>query len=534
MQKQGNFKWWQKEIIYQIYPRSFNDSNGDGVGDVNGIIQKLDYLEDLRVKGVWICPIYPSPMVDFGYDITDYKNIDPMFGTMEDFDRLVSEIHKRNMKLILDYVPNHTSEEHPWFQESRQSRENPKRDWYIWRDPAPDGGPPNNWLSAFGGSGWEFDEQTGQCYYHAYLKEQPDLNWRNPEVQKAMLDVIRFWLNKGVDGLRVDAVWHVIKDDQFRNDPINPNYDSEKMTPYYRLKAKYSADRPEVHDVIKMMREVVDEYENRVLIGEIYLPVEELMAYHELDNMGAHLPFNFQLIDLKWNARNMESVVNEYEELLPPDSWPNWVLGNHDRPRIASRVGEKQARVAAVLLLTLRGTPTMYYGDELGMRGSPLPAEKVKDPFEKNVPGQGFGRDPVRTPMQWNDSENAGFTNGTPWLPLMDNFREVNVARELEDPQSMLNLYRTLINLRSNEPALRTGTYHPLPNEGNLFSFGRSGPEKEFMIILNMNGQKEIYSPAKRDWEGVVQLSTHRDREGEKVSSEVTLKADQGLVIELL
>lgn len=525
-------EWWKKEIIYQIYPRSFKDSNGDGVGDIPGIIEKLGYLENLGVKGIWICPIYPSPMVDFGYDITDYTGIHPVYGTMKDFERLVEEVHRRDMKLLLDYVPNHTSNKHPWFIESRSSRDNPKRDWYIWQDPGPGGGPPNNWLSAFGGSGWEFDEQTGQYYYHAYLKEQPDLNWRNSEVQDAMLDVMRFWLEKGVDGLRVDAVWHIIKDKKFRDDPPNPDYNPKTMTPYYRLKSKYSADRPEVHKVIEKMRKVTDEYEDRVMVGEIYLPVKELMAYHQLNDLGAHLPFNFQLINLPWNARNLETVVNEYENLLPSESWPNWVLGNHDRPRIASRVGQKQARVAAVLLLTLRGTPTMYYGDELGMKGVPLPPHQVKDPFENNVPGQGFGRDPVRTPMQWNPSKNAGFTQGTPWLPLMDDFKELNVERELKNPDSMLSLYRRLINLRTAEPALNTGAYQPITSEGNLYCFKRTSPDKEFLIVLNMSNTEETFSGT-TSWNGIVRVSTHKIREGEKISGRVTLKADEGLVIEL-
>lgn len=533
MKLQDKYEWWQKEIIYQIYPRSFYDNNGDGIGDIQGIIKKLDYLEDLGVKGVWISPIYPSPMVDFGYDITDYTGIHPMFGTMKDFENLITEIHKRDMKLILDFVPNHTSDQHPWFRESRKSKDNPKRNWYIWHDPKPGGGPPNNWLSAFGGSGWEYDEQTGQYYYHAYLKEQPDLNWRNPEVQKAMLDVMRFWLDKGVDGLRVDAVWHVIKDEQFRDDPVNPNY-RESMSPYYTLRADYSADRPEVHDVLGMMREVIDEYDDRVMIGEVYLPIDDFIVYHELDDRGAHFPFNFQLIGLPWNAGRIESIVNEYEESIPSKSWPNWVLGNHDRPRIASRVGPEQARNAAILLLTLRGTPTMYYGDELGFTNVDIPPEKVQDPFEKNVPGQGLGRDPVRTPMQWDDSKNSGFTEGTPWLPLMENYEEVNVARQLEDPESILNLYKKLIALRSKEPALSLGEYHPLPNKGNHFSYKRAGSEKEFIIALNLADSEERVTPDIRGWKGTVRLSTHPESEGEELSGEILLKANQGMVIELL
>lgn len=533
MNKQDTYEWWQIGIIYQVYPRSFKDSNGDGIGDLKGIIEKLDYLEGLGIKGIWISPFYPSPMVDFGYDITDYTGIHPMFGTMDDFDELITEIHARDLKLILDFVPNHTSEQHPWFQEARKSRDNPKRDWYLWEDPAPDGGPPNNWLSAFGGSGWEYDEKTGQYYYHAYLKEQPDLNWRNPEVREAMLNIMRFWLDKGVDGLRVDAVWHVIKDEQLRDDPVNPDY-REDMSPYYSLRADYSADRPEVHDVIGAMRKVIDEYDERVLIGEVYLPIQDFMVYHELDHQGAHFPFNFQLIGLPWNARHIEKVVNDYEGSLPAKSWPNWVLSNHDRPRIASRIGTEQAGNAAILLLTLRGTPTMYYGDELGMTDVDIPPEKVQDPFEKNVPGQGLGRDPVRTPMQWDASDNAGFTNGTPWLPLMDNYEEYSVSRQLEEPGSLLNLYKRLITLRSREPALHIGEYHPLPNRGNHFSYKRVGPEKEFIVALNLGDEEERVNPDIRGWKGKVRLSTHTQNEGEEHSGQIHLKPHQGLVIELL
>src|SRR5690606_37530446 len=307
---------------------------------------------------------YPSPMADFGYDVSDYTAIHPLFGSMEDFDELLEAIHQRGLKLILDFVPNHTSEAHPWFQESRSSRDNPKRDWYLWKDPAPDGGPPNNWLSEFGGLGWQLNEKTGQYYYHAYLKEQPDLNWRNPEVQEAMLSNMKFWLDKGVDGFRVDVMWHMIKDDQFRNNPPNPDY-SEDQSPYRRLLPAYSTDQPEVHDVVRKMRDLLDQYEQRLLIGEIYLPISKLVTYYGQDNQGAHLPFNFQLIVLPWKAKIIEAAISEYEGSLPPEGWPNWVLGNHDKHRIATRVGDRQARVAAMLLLTLKGTPTMYYGDEI-------------------------------------------------------------------------------------------------------------------------------------------------------------------------
>jgi alpha-glucosidase len=308
--------WWQHGVIYQVYPRSFQDSNGDGIGDLAGIERRLDYLHWLGVDAVWISPIFPSPMADFGYDITDYCGIDTIFGTLGDFERLLAAAHARELKVILDLVPNHTSDRHPWFLESRSSHSNPKRDWYIWRDPGAGGGPPNNWLANFGGSGWEYDAATKQYYYHAFLKEQPDLNWRNPAVRSAIYDVLRFWLERGVDGFRVDVLWLLIKDEQFRDNPPNPAWQPNQAG-IARLMQLYSADRPEIHDVVAEMRAVVDAYADRVLIGEVYLPVERLVAYYGRDMKGAHLPFNFQLIFAVWNAAEVARIVAEYEAAMP-------------------------------------------------------------------------------------------------------------------------------------------------------------------------------------------------------------------------
>src|SRR6185369_4869433 len=408
--------WWQTGIIYQIYPRSFQDSNGDGVGDLPGIIERLPYLSNLGVDAIWLSPIFVSPMADFGYDISDYRAIDPLFGSMDDFDRLLTQAHARGLKVLLDFVPNHTSDQHAWFRESRASRNNAKRDWYIWRDPAPGGGPPNNWHSEFGGSAWQLDPATGQYYYHAFLAAQPDLNWRNPAVREAMHDVLRFWLKRGVDGFRVDVIWHLMKDEHFRDNPANPGF-RETDPPHRRVLPLYTADRPEIHEVVRELRAVIDEFPERVLIGEIYLPIERLVAYYGRDLRGAHLPFNFTLLETAWQARAIAGLIEQYEGALPAGGWPNWVLGNHDRPRVASRVGAAQAGVAAMLLLTLRGTPTLYYGDELGMQQVAIAPEQVRDPFEKNVPGMGQGRDGCRTPMQWDGSPGAGFTDSVPWLP---------------------------------------------------------------------------------------------------------------------
>ncbi|MDQ2689137.1 MAG: alpha-amylase family glycosyl hydrolase, partial [Chloroflexota bacterium] len=388
--------WWQRGVIYQVYPRSFQDTNGDGIGDLEGIRRRLDYLEWLGVDAVWISPFFPSPMVDFGYDVADYTDVDPRFGTLADFDRLVADARQRGLRIILDLVPNHTSDQHPWFEESRRSRDSARRDWYIWRDPAPDGGPPNNWLSEFGGSAWQWDEATGQYYYHAFAPEQPDLNWRNREVREAIYDAMRFWLDRGVAGFRVDVMWHMLKDAEFRDNPPNPDYDPVRSSPYDELIPAYSTDQPEVHAVVAEMRAVLEEYDERLMIGEIYLPVDRLVDYYGRDGDGAHLPFNFHLILAPWDAREIELVIDRYEGALPDDAWPNWVLGNHDKPRVVSRLGDAQARVAAMLLLTLRGTPTIYYGEELGMNDVPIPADRAVDVREMNIPGRGLGRDPQR------------------------------------------------------------------------------------------------------------------------------------------
>jgi len=521
--------WWQRGIIYQIYPRSFMDSNGDGIGDIEGIIRRLDYLEWLGINAIWISPIFPSPMADFGYDVSDYVGIHPIFGTMDDFDRLLDEAHRRGFKLLLDFVPNHTSSEHPWFIESRSSRDNPKRDWYLWRDPAPDGGPPNNWLSEFGGGAWEYDQHTGQYYYHAFLKEQPDLNWRNPDVQQAMLDAMRFWLDRGVDGFRVDVMWHMIKDELFRDNPTNPDY-REGQSPYRRVIPAYSTDQPEVHTVVRMMRELVDEYDERVIIGEIYLPITKLVAYYGEEGLGAHLPFNFHLILLPWNPQIIEAAINEYEASLPDGGWPNWVLGNHANHRIATRVGSAQARVAAMLLLTLRGTPTMYYGDEIGMRDVEIPPDQVQDPQELNVPGLGLGRDPERTPMQWDDSENAGFTTDKPWLPVGSDYKERNVISQKNDPHSILTLYKRLIELRSREAALSVGDYLPFDVNEHLISYIRDGGDRRFLVSLNLTHTPQTLNL--RDLKGRIVLNTHLDRE-EDVARSLQLREDEGVIIVL-
>ncbi|WP_299821325.1 alpha-amylase family glycosyl hydrolase [uncultured Pontibacter sp.] len=532
MAQQQQFLWWQSGIIYQIYPRSFQDSDGDGVGDLKGIISRLDYLQWLGVSAIWVSPIYPSPMADFGYDISDYCGIHPLFGTMDDFDALLAEVHMRDLKLILDLVPNHTSDQHPWFLESKSSKDSPKRDWYIWKDAKEDGSEPNNWLSVFGGSGWEWDEQTQQYYYHAFLKEQPDLNWRNPEVQQAMFDVMRFWLDKGVDGFRVDVMWHMVKDDELRDNPPNPNYKQHEAT-YEQLIPAYSTDQPEVHDLVEKMRKVTDEYKKRVLIGEIYLPIHRLVTYYGHDNKGTHLPFNFMLINIDWNAETIKSKIDEYEGALPVGGWPNWVIGNHDQPRITSRVGTSQAKTAGMLLLTLRGTPTMYYGDELGMRDVPVPPEEVQDPQGLNMPDKDLSRDPARTPMQWSDSENAGFTTGKPWLRVAESYRRLNVKKQQAEEESMLQYYRRLIRLRQAEPALHIGDYIPVQAKSPLLAYIRQHDSKRILIVLNLSHKPCMFRPQHERYKGTIVLGTASERENSKVDGNISLSGDEGIVVVL-
>lgn len=524
--------WWQTAVIYQIYPRSFQDGNGDGVGDLRGIMQRLPHLTDLGANALWLSPIFRSPMADFGYDISDYTDVDPLFGTLNDFDALLAAAHARGLKVILDLVPNHTSDQHPWFIESRSSRTNPKRDWYIWRDGAAGGGPPTNWQSDFGGSAWQRDDVTGQYYYHAFLAAQPDLNWRNPEVRTAIYEVIRLWLRRGVDGFRVDVIWHLIKDEHFRDNPPNPAFHAGRPQ-HESVLPLYTTDRPEIHDVIKEMRAVVEEFPERLLIGEIYLPIERLMAYYGRDLDGLHLPFNFALLSAPWKARGLARLIDEYEAALPPGGWPNWVLGNHDRPRVATRAGPEQAKVAAMLLLTLRGTPTIYYGDEIGMEQVPIAREKVRDPFERNVPGLGFGRDGCRTPMQWEPVTNGGFSTGEPWLPLDRAYLAQNVANQREDKTSIYNLYRNLIALRHARRSLSAGTYRPVAAEGDLLLFIRAHEHERMLVALNLGGEPAQVTFPHCRLEGRLVLSSYADRQGERLDGGIDLRDNEGAIFEL-
>jgi alpha-glucosidase len=501
--------WWRDGVVYQVYPRSFADTNGDGIGDLAGIRCKLPYLAGLGVAALWISPIYPSPMADFGYDVSDYRGIDPLFGDIAGMDALIADAHALGLKVILDFVPNHSSDEHPWFRESRRSRDNVFRDWYIWRDPAADGGPPNNWLSNFGGSAWTFDPLSGQYYLHLFLDRQPDLNWRNPVLREAMYESMRFWMRRGVDGFRVDVIYHVMKDAEFRDNPPNPAYRAGIDAEAHRFLPLHTSDIPETQGIVAAMRSVVDEFPDRVLIGELYLPLERIVAYYGENLSGAQLPFNFLLISTHWDASTIAGLIRRYEAALPSGGWPNWVLGNHDKPRIASRVGTAQARVAAVLLLTLRGTPTMYYGDEIGMHDVVMPFEEVRDRFELNEPHKGLGRDPQRTPMRWFPCEGAGFTRGRPWLRIGDDVATCNVATQSADPQSMLSLYKALLRLRRETPALHRGNIHVLEASEAVLVYSRECERRRLVVALNFT---EAPAPLPMtEPPGAVILSTHGD-----------------------
>ena len=484
----SNHPWWQTAVIYQIYPRSFSDSTGSGIGDLEGIRRRVPYLaETLGIDAVWLSPFYPSPQADFGYDVADYTAVDPQYGTMEDFDRLVAELHRHGIKLIVDFVPNHTSDQHPWFLESRAGVDSAKRDWYVWRDPAPDGGPPNNWLSVFGGKAWEFDPASGQYYLHKFLREQPDLNWRNPEVKEAMFDVLRFWMDRRVDGFRIDVAHYVMKDPDLRDNPAAPVAAAVMHKPLGEYDTQlhiHDKGHRDIHALFRELRTVLDEYPERYSVGEIHISDwAEWAAYYGSDLDELHQPYNFALLGACRDAQSFRSAVESLEAVLPPGAWASYVVGNHDEARIASRVGDLGARRVALLRLTLRGTPPLYYGDELGMLEAEIPPELAHDPWGKNVPG--LGRDGCRTPMAWTPS--GGFSdNPDTWLPMGPEMDVRNVASELEDPASMLSLYRRLLAYRRGSQTLLLGDYETVPQaDGGLFAFVRRLESEQLFVAAN-------------------------------------------------
>jgi alpha-glucosidase len=535
--------WWKHAVIYEIYPRSFQDSNGDGVGDIAGITSRLNYLQQLGIDAIWITPICPSPLVDFGYDVADYTAIDPLYGTMADFDGLLSEAKKRHIRVIVDLVANHTSEQHPWFQESRSSRSNPKRDWYIWRDGKGPGEPPNNWQSWFGHSAWTFDPATNQYYYHYFYKEQPDLNWRNPEVRNAMYGVMRFWLAKGVAGFRIDAVSRLFEDRELRDDTILPGTNAYGDP---NIKHKYTDDLPEVHNVLREMRRLVDSYpDHPVLISEADEPNIVELAKMYGNNDEIQLPMDFQIADLnRLSARDFRRLLAEVEHNSARGQ-PLYFFSNHDQARQWDRYGDgihndQIAKLIAALLLTTPATPLMYYGEEIGMRTTP-PSRKedVQDPIGKIGWPNEKGRDGERTPMQWDDSRSAGFsTSEHTWLPVPPTSAKYNVDAELRDPRSILSFYRSVLALRRSEAALQSDSCIFLDrNNPSVLSYLRKNPQggESVLIILNMSGQERKVS-LHLSVDGIVQntariLLAAPEMRGESVSTTNFTIAPLGVLI---
>ncbi len=525
--------WWQDAVFYQIYPLSFADSNDDGFGDLDGIIGRLDYLsETLGVDAIWLSPFFKSPMEDWGYDVSDHTDVDPVFGDLDSAQRLIEAIHERGMRVIVDYLMNHTSNQHRWFEESRSSRDNPKRDWYVWRDPKEDGSEPNNWVSVFSGPAWSLDPLTGQYYRHTFLPHQPDLNWRNPEVRKAMLDVARFWLDRGVDGFRVDAAHQMMKDPRERDNPPAPDERPrpwKDMGQYDYFIHLYDFGHPDVHQAHREFQAVLDEYPHQPFaIGEIHIfDLPEWAAYYG-ENLDQIVPFNFHLMVTPWDAASIRATVESVLWHVPAGGWTNWLLGNHDEIRIATRLGKLDARLAAMLLLTLRGTPFLYYGDELGLPETRIAPEEGRDPWGANVPY--LSRDGCRTPMQWDETINAGFCATAPWLPLDPEQKGLNVAAEVEDPNSMLALYQRLIAYRKGCIALREGRIltSPLSNE-DVFVFERFTDDERVLVALNMSDQLQLLAIE----EGQVVLSTNQ-ASGRAVGPEgLFLGRREGVILEV-
>ena len=490
-------------MIYQVYPRSFADANGDGIGDLPGLLGRLDHLAgtdvSLGVDGIWLSPIFPSPMADFGYDIADFTDVAADFGSLAELDRLITECHARRLRLLLDLVPCHTSVEHPWFIESRSSRENARRDWYTWADPAPDGGPPNNWRAGFGGSSWAFDAATGQYYLHSFYPEQPDLNWRNPDVAGAIAGVMRFWFARGIDGFRVDAIAHALKDPQLRDNPpaIAP-------TPPFPLDSTgqhriWNMDRPEMIEVVRVLQRVADEYPGRLLVGEAFVSVEQLAAYLGGGaGDGFARAFDFELALIDWSAAAFRRTIERAERFTPAGQEPTWALSNHDLSRHASRFGERRSRLAALILLTLRGTICLYAGEEIGM----VDAAPLHGPALDRA-----GRDAQRTPMQWDASPSGGFTTGIPWLPLVDPLTR-NVAAQRADPTSLLAWYRQLLALRRSSAALRHGslTLHQLHPQ--VLAFTRQAGDERLLVLANLGDRPATVDAGELGQRAAVLLGT--------------------------
>lgn len=524
--------WWKRAVFYQIYPRSFMDSDGDGVGDLRGILDRLGYLGDLGVDALWISPFFKSPMKDFGYDVSDYRDVDPLFGTMDDFRALLAAAHSRNIRVVVDLVANHSSEEHPWFREARRSRDDPKHGWYIWK-PMAGRRPPNNWVSLFEQrSAWYPNEATGEWYLATFTRHQPEFNWRDPGLRGAIHGIVRFWLDLGVDGFRLDVATAYYKDEAFRSNPFKPN-----LIPDLLQEHLYDRNRPEVHGAFRELRAIADGYGDRVLIGETHGQDPALAASCHGEGLDElHMAFNFSFLNRPWSASAFRKAAERWYALLPEGAWPNFTLSNHDRPRHAwryrnGRFTEARAKVAAAMLLCLRGTPFLYYGEELGMDCRRIPRAALRDPLGKATwPLRSVGRDPERTPMQWDDGYAAGFTEGRPWLPVNGDWRRRNARVQRADPGSLWHWYAALIRLRKAVPALSEGglRWHSSPR--GTMAFSRALDERRVFVAMNFGARKRCLDMPR----GAVLLGTGAETGSARAAGACGLGPHEVLVLDCL
>jgi alpha-glucosidase len=526
-------KWFEGAVVYQVYPRSFYDASGDGIGDLRGLIDKLDYLaggeDSLGVDAIWLGPVYKSPMADFGYDVADYYSIDPVFGDMADFNELLAKTHERGVKLLMDLVVNHTSDQHPWFIDSRSGPKSQKRDWYIWH-PGKDGGPPNDWLSVFGGSAWQYDQTSGEYYLHSFAIGQPDLNWENKQVRGAIKEMMRFWLDLGVDGFRADAVYWLSKDHRFRNDPPNNDEVDNKNSDYDRLTHLYSRKGPRLYEYLNDISSVFEHYPERFMVIEAVPeggkePIEYLKFYDRVNPQWV-APFNFEGIYLAWQAVVFKKFIDQFQAALKPDYLPVYVLGNHDRPRLASRIGRPASATAAMLLLCLPGMAFIYNGEEIGMTNVAIPPDEQLDPDRV----EGIDRDEFRTPLQWSAHKNAGFSNVRPWLPVAKDYHKLNIERQLTDQDSLLRLYQKLIALRASHEPLRAGTYGPVAQtNSSVFCFTRKSGDASLLIALNFSAGAQTLDFGAQGGRAI--LSTYQDAHHTTIDQELRLRPHEGLII---
>jgi oligo-1,6-glucosidase/alpha-glucosidase len=547
--------WWKQTVVYQIYPRSFADADGDGIGDLAGVIDRLDYLADLGVETLWLSPFYPSPQADFGYDISDYRGIAPEYGDMATFERLVDETHRRGLRLVLDLVLNHTSDQHPWFVESRSSRDNPKRDWYVWRDGVGGGAPPNNWFNMIGGRGWHHDPHTDQWYWAQFLPFQPDLNDRNPEVRAEMFDVLRFWMAKGVDGFRLDIVNALFEDPEIRDNPFAWKLLPSAEDPGMLFRStENTLNHPDTMAFMRELRRAVDDFDgrDRFLVGEVIAPLEKARESCGAAGDGLHLVFLFESLTASLDAASVRALLERYEQLFADPLLPTWVFGNHDRRRRISRLGGslEKAKLNAALQLTARGVPFLYNGEEVGIEQHHLPVRDSLDAVVHRfrswpqplfdlvctLAGESLNRDECRTPMQWSDAANAGFCppGATPWLPLAPSFRERNVATQQGDPESLWHCYRRLLAARRECAALRSGSQRLLPAvdlPASVVGFSRFAPEgtspREARVLLNCGADAVDV----RVTDGAAPWVSTRARVPEVREGRVRLRPWEGLIL---